>query len=189
MGKRSIALSASVLLLTGCSAAMVPDLEDMAGEPASSAEVSPETQVASTTPPPTPTPEPLTTGNAALDGWEFRVTDAISSGKSYRGQSAVYKAEDSWTVVSVGIKNTHSDPQEAQDAPFLLFLAKVVDSEGNEYGVSEIDYKYDLEFSRKSFASGEVRSMDLLFNTPSGVRVTQLVVETTDFRQPVRIGF
>ncbi|MGC9503168.1 hypothetical protein [Baaleninema sp.] len=185
MAIRSIALSASVVLLTGCSAAMVPDLEDLAGEPASSAEVVAEESVALMT----PTPTPLTTGNAALNGWEFRVTDVASPGKSYRGQSAVYKAEDSWTVVSVGIKNAHSDPQEAQDAPFLLFLAKVVDSQGNEYGVSEIDYKYDLEFSRKSFASGEVRSMDLLFNTPPGVRVTELVVETRDFRNPVRIGF
>ncbi|MBP0003875.1 MAG: hypothetical protein J7642_09175 [Cyanobacteria bacterium SBC] len=184
---KAIGLSAAVLTLTGCSAAMVPDLDEMGVRPASSADSPMEPSATTTTLVVTSPPEPVKTGKFAYNGWEFRLTDWMSPGTSYLGKSVVYETSETWVVVSVGVKNTNRERREAREAPFFLFLAKLLDETGNEYGVTEIDYKYDLAFSEKPFASGEVRSMDLLFEMPADASVSQLVVETTDARNPVQI--
>ncbi|BAY23833.1 hypothetical protein NIES2100_36250 [Calothrix sp. NIES-2100] len=79
-------------------------------------------------------------------------------------------------MVSVTLKNTSGKRQRQEDAWVYLVLSKLVDSKGNKYDTKERESKYDINLAGKPFAPGEARSIDLLFDTPKGIKADKFII-------------
>ncbi|MEH2304911.1 DUF4352 domain-containing protein [Nostoc sp.] len=121
-------------------------------------------------------------GKVNRKGWEVRVTDVKYTGQKIQGKYTTYEAAEVWTVVPVTVKNTSGKRQREDDAWFHLFSSKLVDSKGNKYDLKDREIKYDIDLLNKPFSSGESRSVELLFDTPKGIKVDKFIIEDENFK-------
>ncbi|BAZ15075.1 hypothetical protein NIES4071_69450 [Calothrix sp. NIES-4071] len=116
------------------------------------------------------------------DGWELTVTNVRYAGQKYETEYSSYEAVDTWTIVSINIKNTSGKRQRDDDAWFSFLFTELVDSKGKKHDSKERNYKFNGDLS-KPFTPGEVRSVDLLFDTPKNTVAKQILIGTDGFDQ------
>ena len=121
-------------------------------------------------------------GKVNRKGWEVSVTGVKYAGQKIQGKYTTYEAAEVWTLVSVTVKNTSGKRQREDDAWFHLFSSKLVDSKGNKYDFKDREIKYDVDFLNKPFSSGESRFVDLLFDTPKGIKADKFIIEDENFK-------
>ncbi|MHC5775298.1 DUF4352 domain-containing protein [Nostoc sp.] len=119
-------------------------------------------------------------GKVNRKGWEVSATGVKYAGQNIKGEYRTYEAAEVWTVVSVTVKNTSGKRQRANDISFVL-ASKLADSKGNKYDVKEMEYKYDTNLLSKPFSPGEARSVDLLFDTPKGIKADKFLIADENF--------
>ncbi|MBD2206726.1 hypothetical protein H6G33_22110 [Calothrix sp. FACHB-1219] len=62
-----------------------------------------------------------------------------------------------------------------------LFISTLADSQNNKYDVKETEFKFDTNLLSKPFAPGEARSVDLLFDTPKGIKADKFLTKNEKF--------
>ncbi|MBX9255763.1 DUF4352 domain-containing protein [Desmonostoc muscorum CCALA 125] len=121
-------------------------------------------------------------GKVNRKGWEVGVTGVKYAGQKIQGKYTTYEAAEVWTVVSVTVKNTSGKRQRNDDALSRLMFSKLADSKGNEYDAKEIEIKYDVDLLNKPFSPNEARSVDLLFDTPKGIKGDKFLFRVENFK-------
>lgn len=120
----------------------------------------------------------VTKSKGSIKGWEFKVTDVKSEGQLIDGGYTKYEAAEAWTVVSVTLRNTSGKRQDDTKASTGLVLAELFDSQGNKYESPKLKFNFGTELLSKPFSAGEIRSFDLLFDAPQGIKVEHLLINT-----------
>ncbi|MBN3893889.1 MAG: DUF4352 domain-containing protein [Nostoc sp. NOS(2021)] len=121
-------------------------------------------------------------GKVNRKGWEVSATGVKYAGQKIKGEYRTYEAAEVWTVVSVTVKNTSGKRQREDDAWFSLAFSKLADSKGNKYDYKERELKYNVDLLSKPFSPGEARSVDLLFDTPKGIKADKFIIEDENFK-------
>jgi hypothetical protein len=121
-------------------------------------------------------------GKVNQKGWEVSVTGVKYAGQKIQGKYSTYEAAEVWTVISVTVKNTSAKRQREDDSWFFLVSSKLVDSKGNKYDLKDREIKYDTDLLSKPFSPNEARSVDLLFDTPKGIKADKLLIEDKNFK-------
>lgn len=120
-------------------------------------------------------------GKVNLKGWEIKVTGVKNAGQKIQGKYRTYEAAEVWTVVSVNVKNTSGKRQREDDGWLHIIVSKLVDSKGNKYDVKDMERKYNIDLLNKPFSPGESRSIDLLFDTPKGIKADKFLITDEKF--------
>ncbi|MEH1835548.1 MAG: DUF4352 domain-containing protein [Nostoc sp.] len=120
-------------------------------------------------------------GKVNRKGWEVSATGVKYAGQKIQGKYSTYEAAEVWTLVSVTVKNTSGKRQREDDAWFHIFSSKLVDSKGNKYDLKDREIKYDVDLLSKPFSPGEARSVDLLFDTPKGIKADKFIIKDENF--------
>ncbi len=121
-------------------------------------------------------------GKVNRKGWEVSATGVKYAGQKIQGKYKTYEAAEVWTVISVTVKNTSDKRQREDDTWFILLLSELVDSKGNKYDFKDREIKYDTDLLSKPFSPGEARSVDLLFDTPKGIKADKFIIKDKDFK-------
>lgn len=112
-----------------------------------------------------------------IKGQEFKVTDVKSEEQSIDGGYTKYEAAEAWTVVSVALRNTSGKRQDNTKAIASLWIAELLDSQSNKYESPKLKFNFDTELLSKPFSAGEIRSFDLLFDAPQGIKANHLLID------------
>jgi hypothetical protein len=166
---KSLWTAAAILFLVGCTPVTESQSQDS----------SPQKTATEPAAPVQPTVK-ATKSKVNTKGWEVTVTGVRSEGQTFKGEYSTYEAVEAWTVVSVTIKNTSGKRQKDVDAPFSCTFSKLIDSKGNEHDGEETEFKYSSELVGKPLSPGESRSEDCLFDTPKGIKATELVLDAIE---------
>ncbi|MCP2727351.1 hypothetical protein NJ959_02545 [Symplocastrum sp. BBK-W-15] len=117
------------------------------------------------------------------DGWQVEVKSYRTTGKTIQTERGTFNAEQTWLAVLVSIRKTKIGG--SGNPPIGFVNALLVDANGFVYPVTRIDYK-----SRSigdPFRLGEVRLEDLLFDVPQGTRAAQLIINSSDGEELLRL--
>ncbi|MBC6433884.1 DUF4352 domain-containing protein [Nostoc sp. HG1] len=161
-----LSIAALLLIISACTPSQQAKLEPSSSQPnaAETTNIEPVSKAVN--------------GKVNRKGWEVNVTGVKYAGQKIKGEYKTYEAAEVWTVVSVTVKNTSGKRQREDDAWFILPFSELVDSKGNKYDSKEREYKYDVQLLRKPFSPAETRSIDLLFDTPKGIKADKFLIQS-----------
>ncbi|MEH1908534.1 MAG: DUF4352 domain-containing protein [Nostoc sp.] len=159
-----LSIAALLLIISACTPSQQAKLEPSSSQPnaADTTNIEPVSKAVN--------------GKVNRKDWGVSATGIKYAGQKIQGKYRTYEAAEVWTVVSVNVKNTSGKRQREDDAWFILPLSKLVDSKGNKYDVKETEFKYDVHLLSKPFSPGEARSIDLLFDTPKGIKADKFII-------------
>lgn len=121
-----------------------------------------------------------------LKNWEVTIKSIKYAGQKFQGDYETYEAADVWTIVSIDIKNVSEKRQREDDTPFSFLFSNLVDANGKKYNLKETEYKYSSDLFKKPFSTGESRTVELLFDTPKGIKAEKFLLHTFD-AEPIAI--
>jgi len=113
-----------------------------------------------------------------LKNWEVTIKSIKYAGQKFQGAYETYEAADVWTIVSVDIKNISEKRQREDDTPFSFLFSNLVDANRKKYALKETEYKYSSDLFNKPFLPGESRTVELLFDTPKGIKAEKFRLHT-----------
>jgi hypothetical protein len=115
-------------------------------------------------------PWKLTAGTRQFVGRKVQTKDVI-------GEVETHEAAGQWLAVTLNIRNSSKARQKSKDV-FTLGTAKLTDTAGRVYEVDSdaAPQVYGDILDKAPFGAGETRSVRLVFDVPTNIRIRQLTI-------------